>query len=538
MTKAILISFICFLGIIDVNSHAQSTYNQSPSSILKECDNVTFGKDIIINEQSDQSQQTVAICSAFNGWLFCAYSYIDSYENFPHLVLLKSTDNGLTWLAFEDEPWANPGYKFTTLDIITTGDTLPDCKLIVAGVTKLDPYDIGGAFVIRLNGETGLFESYLVNEYLVYDIDLVSDFEFPASNSFPSSLGIIYSKYSSTIDSLIFRSSDDGGLTLNNRKTLTVTGNGYRLCNVTLTYGRSLNFPNGNYFAAWDEHIGYGVGSVPGNLYTAHTYPDFQSPFTPPVCLDSLDPQNIAMCRNPVIVCQASNYDNDSANITEVIVFEKYIEASNRWELEGCYNLQSTTSSYFQRFDISDNNDLLFQPDLAFIPENSSFYLTYYDSTASKLPLLTQGVNMPTPDNWNTASTDYHDLFSLVAPRPKLGYNFEKEDVMMVWEAKRSNGNKAALFDAPYSVYTDIGVSPTDQNSKIYPFPNPADNHICIKGYYRGNLIISNLQGEVLIKLLNYELTSSLDISQLSKGVYIVKILTINGMLVGKFIKN
>jgi len=57
----------------------------------------------------------------------------------------------------------------------------------------------------------------------------------------------------------------------------------------------------------------------------AHSEPDFNSPFTTPVCLDSLDSTGINKNRNPKITCQFSIADNDSSNLTEIILAEKWI---------------------------------------------------------------------------------------------------------------------------------------------------------------------------------------------------------------------
>jgi len=36
-----------------------------------------FGKDIVINDQPGQNQQNLSVCSAFNGWLYAVYFYVE-----------------------------------------------------------------------------------------------------------------------------------------------------------------------------------------------------------------------------------------------------------------------------------------------------------------------------------------------------------------------------------------------------------------------------------------------------------------------------
>ena len=66
-----------------------------------------FGFDTFINNQPQQNQRNIVICSAFNGWLYATYSYFDSNVFQDALTILRSKDNGVTWSVIFDAPFGS-----------------------------------------------------------------------------------------------------------------------------------------------------------------------------------------------------------------------------------------------------------------------------------------------------------------------------------------------------------------------------------------------------------------------------------------------
>src|ERR1035437_5068556 len=64
-----------------------------------------FGFDTFINNQPQQNQRNIAICSAFNGWLYATYSFFDNSVNQDAVTILRSKDNGGTWSVLFEFPW-------------------------------------------------------------------------------------------------------------------------------------------------------------------------------------------------------------------------------------------------------------------------------------------------------------------------------------------------------------------------------------------------------------------------------------------------
>jgi len=92
--------------------------------------------------------------------------------------------------------------------------------------------------------------------------------------------------------------------------------------------------------------------------------------------------------------------------------------------------------------------------------------------------------------------------------------------------------------DSTGNAYELIGDIPNPQNVLIYP--NPASDNITIENpnFIKDKLIlIYNIQGQLLIQLKLKQKRINVDISVLSKGLYIVKIKSEKGIIIKKFIK-
>jgi hypothetical protein len=439
-----------------------------------------FGKDIVIYDQPEQNQKNVAVCSAFNGWLYAAYTYDSIISSWPYtfINLLRSTDNGLSWSSFYNWPIPIPYIDFTDIDLVTTGNDLTNLKLFF-GDTWYDPASsTGHGFVSRFNGVTGIWEGDLWQEDPdIHNLAIASDYPYPAANSNPFSLAVLYSVTHSGLDSIICRTSSNGGISLDTRKAIAGTSKHFH--KVAISYARSPSCSTGRYYTAWEEQES--VNSNLGHIFTAHTTTDFNSNFTKPVKLDSIDPTGLNRCRNPKISCQVNNADNDSANLTEVVLFEKYHPSGLDYDVMGYYNLQATATSYFSPLNIAATSNNELQPDICFNPYNSKFMVTYFDSTTKKLPFLTNDINLANPDSWNVVSQGYNDNSNLVAPYPKVRLNFGKQDGMNAWISEGTGGNGIAPFDAPYSTYTGISGNSISTTAKLIgSYPNPCSNSIKI----------------------------------------------------------
>jgi hypothetical protein len=427
-----------------------------------------FGKDIIIHDQPQKTQDLVTICEAFNGWLFAAHTF-DTDSTGPKVAVFKSTDQGITWSQFFDFGWCFTFEVPTRLDIAVTGDSLSNLKLFIALVYRwYDPnFGYSEAFVRRYNGITGEYEEEVLQEPCtwndVYDLVLCGK---PGAPTWKD-LGMLYSKefYS---DSVVFRSSNDGGMTFHNRKVVAYCDEAYG--RVSGAYGSSQTYSNGSFFAAWEKLKNH--DSVRGSIYTSRTQNSVAGSFSTPRCLDSLDVELSGLCSKPVISAQFGDFDNDSANISELILFEKYNKDVMNHKIFGFYNLNGATKNTFHKFLFSPENSL--QPSLDFNPFNKTFIATYFNASNHKLPFVQKDFNFQNPSIWETVSGGYNDESNLSDPDPVVKMSLYQQNGIMCWKADRPNGKKEALYDFAISTYT--GIDPGFREQDVLPFsifPDP-----------------------------------------------------------------
>jgi hypothetical protein len=107
--------------------------------------------------------------------------------------------------------------------------------------------------------------------------------------------------------------------------------------------------------------------------------------------------------------------------------------------------------------------------------------VTYYDSTAQKLPFLVNNYNLKNPNIWDVVSPGYNDSSNISAPYPKVEISSEMKKGADVWIAERSGGNEVAMFDAPYSTWTGVSrINNNDGSRLIATYPNPCNQKISI----------------------------------------------------------
>lgn len=463
--KSIFLFFL--LALLFVNGFTQ------PGVLpIKSGNSTLFGQDVVINEHAAQNQRNITICSAYNGWLYAAYSYYDPAALQDAVTILRSKDNGTTWSVFLD---GNSGLYHSSiagLDMIACGHDSANIKVFVSFCIFDTITSNQFILVVRYNGNTGVAEGELLHEnsVSVRDLAFASDNQYPATNSNPFSIALVYTKQFIT-DSVVFCSSSDGGLTFDQHHSIATSP--HYLGKVSLSYGRSPAFNTGRYFAAWEEKDN--ANAVTGHIYTAHSEPNFNSPFTTPLQIDSIEASSFNKVRNPTIVCQQNETDNDSLNLTEVVLFEKYIPSENRYGIGGFYNMKSTNTNHFKQFTVTSSSDNLQMPSITFDPYNSKFLVTYYDSTTQKLPFLVNNFNLTTPDNWQIMNVGYNESNSLDNPFPKIAVNFGLNQAIMAWSKKGAGDNGVALFDAPYNNWLSFPEEIKTGNLRnLIVHPNPS----------------------------------------------------------------
>ena len=448
-----------------------------------------FGNDIVINNNALQDQKNVVFCSASNGWLYAGYSH--NVSDMPYITILKSTDNGLTWTVLLDDAGSFfPGAIITRMNILVCGNTVSNLKIFLSWVFRDTLNNYGNATVFRYKAEPFGFEETVFLDVPINDISIATDNLYPASTANPYSIGILYSKHGSS-DTIIFQSSSNGGLSFDNRRIVSITGSYYN--KVSLAYGRSSSNNSGRYFAAWEEVPGM---NSTGHIVTAHSEPFINSSFTSPVYLDNLDPLETNRCKNPSIECQSSNFDNDSLNFTEVILYDRYNPSNSNYDIKGCYTMQPTGQlSGFRHLNITDSIENTRYPCIAFNPFDSTFMVTYYNSTAQKLPFRVNNFNLTSPNQWQIVSPGYNDNTNLYDPYPRVFMNYGLHTGAALWNAGLNGANGIAMFDAVSNTWAVVPETNINGGTRLIDaYPNPCTTTVTMK-------FISDMKEHVTITL-------------------------------------
>jgi hypothetical protein len=75
------------------------------------------------------------------------------------------------------------------------------------------------------------------------------------------------------------------------------------------------------------------------------------------------------------------------------------------------------------------------------------------------------------------------------------------------------------------------------EKPEVLIYPNPVNDIVQIECPQNTNIEIINTQGQIIKKLITTNSNTTIDLTKLSGGVYIMKIKTINGIIVKKLIK-
>jgi hypothetical protein len=128
-------------------------------------------------------------------------------------------------------------------------------------------------------------------------------------------------------------------------------------------------------------------------------------------------------------------------------------------------------------------------------------------------------------------SNNFNNLATLENAKIATG-NYE-----IIWEIVDVSGNsQTCSFDIEVSEYTDI-KSFAEDDAKIYPNPTAGKLHIQSNYNEIEYLTVSTLSGRKLYEKRNTETKETIDMSNLSSGVYLIKLFHKNDISIYKVIK-
>lgn len=415
-----------------------------------------WGEDVNVNNVASQHQLAGDIDVAFNGWTYVAYTFDSG------ITIRETRDHGNTWTTVDSYYYA--GSTYPQVRIAVAGTDTNNLRLYVASVNQKPSVPTYTVFIDQYNATTHAFihEYQEVSATKIYNIDVATDYKYPAVAASPYSVDIVFTKTTVSKDSLISLVSLDGGTTYTNRQAIANSSAYYR--NVSIAYGRSASASNGRYFVAWDE---YATSTAPyGHIYTSRNVSNVNDPFIPQVNIDSLDVGTLGYVSNPSIAVSVTAADNDSSGPTAVILLERAFNGNTSdLDILGFHNNRAHYTSYWSRLDVDNTTNNCKQPCIAFDSVYNNFLVTYFDTNAHVLPYVVNNWNLANPSTWGVVRNNYaDDSASLVAPWPRLEIDPTFTMASFTWSHPVA-GNSLQLFDGEYRTPRPVITSLSPNNA-------------------------------------------------------------------------
>lgn len=495
-----------------------------------------YGTDVILNNSSVY-QNYVKLSIAYNGWMFAAFTTYDAVGNAGGICIVKSTDNGTTWNIFFNSSVV--GSFFPAIDIKVVGNNENSLYLYLAGGQNesgaiesrsvfLNKYDAN-----NINNYSGTLYSKNLGLDQVIDIDLESDYISPGENVNPYSVAFVYALKGSTSDSVKFVLSSDGGQTFTTEKNIHNTTNFIR--KVSLSFGKANIGFNGRYFAAWDEYSS--PSNSFGQIYTSRNINTAIGAWITPIRLDNMSPYFEGKCRNPSIASQYGSANNDSSSITTLILCENSfgMDASTMG-ISMFMNYKSHYSNMWLGTTVTEQSGVKKEPHISYDTINRNFLMTYFDSTQQKLPFYVCNINS---NSWYLINEKYNDENLLTIANPRVEINPIYTQVAHVWIK-----NGQAMFDAEHASSAIINQSAN--NKSLVLFPNPSNTNLTVsmvglENQKEADLYFYNSNGQLIMHepfsgIIGEKNSETINVSDWSDGVYLVKVVSSNKTEVSKFV--
>jgi Secretion system C-terminal sorting domain len=441
-----------------------------------------FGADVTIENNALYKQTSVKLASAFNGWLYSAIQYSNAVNDSNGLIVRYSKDKGFTWKTVDGYKVANTSATYDDVEIVVAGTDTNNLQLYLSGIRR----NVGTNYVIyidKYNARNGAFLGSIYNlsgSGRVYDLAMATDYMYPASGTTGYSVGLLYSRFGSVSDSIIYLASVDGGASMSIRQSVAITGLYFR--KVSISYGKSASGSNGRYFGAWERLPASTARN--GNIYASRSTSTVNGNWITPKNLDSLSSTMIGLCRNPRIMTSSGLMDNDSSSLSAVVLVDRdYLGDGSDYDMLGFWNNRAHFANFWSRLDIVNNSENDMQSDIVYHDSAHTFLATYYDSTNSKLVYVKHDLNFNGNNNstWTTANAQYNDAAAGPNPFPRLAYNPQEKKVAAAWSSQIGSANAKALFDSDYSLLVSSLVTEKPKSFEISVYPNPAKDFINVK---------------------------------------------------------
>jgi predicted MPP superfamily phosphohydrolase len=173
--------------------------------------------------------------------------------------------------------------------------------------------------------------------------------------------------------------------------------------------------------------------------------------------------------------------------------------------------------------------------------------------TAATLDSATNSLQNNRTNFLNICDSNHVDVVLAGHEHQNVVANRKGDTISENWSNGPRYVQTAAAFNRSYRIITvdsafvtlsppmrsckSTGVNEIKHSINISVFPNPADNMLTIGCIQNSEMEILNTEGQILKRLIAKDIYTLVDLSNLSAGIYIIKVKTEEGITVKKFIK-
>lgn len=248
------------------------------------------------------------------------------------------------------------------------------------------------------------------------------------------------------------------------------------------------------------------------------------------------------------VVLDKIQYENDSVDYL-IERCEHWISWS--WNGVTTYNIQDTSWIRYHMYDVSPTSSFdqlpgSFFPYCTSSAHKYSWYYKQYGTRRAKLLVYDQYILETEPDTcwikfygWEhpLETKKFTDGLGCTYDHTVCGGQYWYWVTTNLVYYKKGDEIWGTPWATDCSALVPVYRAPELHQTGLRFSPNPATTHITISAPFTGELTIVNLNGQVLVQQTLNELTTTIDISTLPAGIYLVKLVGGKGVQVGKFTK-
>jgi Secretion system C-terminal sorting domain len=507
----------------------------------------SFGTDVIIDNRPIYQQENARVASAYNGWLYSAFTYTNTANDSNGYAIKQSKDNGFSWQTIGSNYYLSSDIVIEDIEIKVAGFDTNNLKLFVTRIFHSVAILNYSLIINTYNGNTGALlnvKNISTGTNSINDIDIATDYLSPSIVSSPYSIGIIYSVTGVSKDSIVYIGSIDGGVNFNIVRNLMSTTSYTR--KVSICYGKSLTANNGRFFAAWE--IITSTTDEFGHVYFSRNTGHPGSTWELPIKMDSVIGgfQIANRLRNPkVAAIQSTTINSNSGGITAIIACERNLPGSAAGTYRDiiCYynkdvtNINSSSVWALEYMAVSSNTGNM-QCDITYNDSANVFLSSYYDSTLTRLVYAKHEINFvgtaQPVSYWYPIAYQYNDVNPGFFPRSRIAYNPKEKKIAAVWTSKTGTNNSKILFDSEYNLIYATLISKPSALYNVNIYPNPAKDFINVtldlKEASQVSMELIDITGKQIMKNeygnRSGEQKFRFDFSDLKQGLYLMQLKT------------